>query len=71
MVKVPRDIEFPELRQKIYAKFVGQEGIPLSQDFVLMMKADSATIVDDYEWRAVESSLEGNKLVLQVINEAS
>lgn len=33
MIKVHRSLDFADIRQRIYNKFVGQEGIPLSQSF--------------------------------------
>ncbi|PPQ98752.1 hypothetical protein CVT24_003449 [Panaeolus cyanescens] len=33
MLKVQRTLDFADIRQRIYNKFVGQEGIPLSQSF--------------------------------------
>ena len=30
---MPRRIEFAEVRQRLYNKFIGQEGIPLSKTF--------------------------------------
>lgn len=35
MLRVPRDIPLTDLRQRLYNKFVGQEGVPLSQSFVV------------------------------------
>lgn len=35
MLRVPREITLADLRQRLYNKFVGQEGIPLSQSFVV------------------------------------
>ncbi|KAJ3506326.1 hypothetical protein NLJ89_g6931 [Agrocybe chaxingu] len=33
MLRVPREITLKELRERIYTKFVGQEGVPLSREF--------------------------------------
>ena len=33
LLRVPRGIKFVDLRQRIYNKFIGQEGIPLSQAY--------------------------------------
>ncbi|KAF9453510.1 hypothetical protein P691DRAFT_719715 [Macrolepiota fuliginosa MF-IS2] len=35
MFRVSRDITFTELRQRIYNKFIGQEGVPLSREFTI------------------------------------
>ncbi len=35
MLRVSRDITFTELRQRIYNKFIGQEGVPLSKEFTV------------------------------------
>ncbi|KXN91635.1 hypothetical protein AN958_12487, partial [Leucoagaricus sp. SymC.cos] len=35
MLRVSRDVEFTELRQRIFNKFVGQEGVPLSREFTV------------------------------------
>ena len=34
-LRVPREISLTDLRQRLYNKFVGQEGVPLSQSFVV------------------------------------
>lgn len=44
MLRVSRDVTFMELRQRIYNKFIGQEGIPLSKEFtvaVIVTQMDS------------------------------
>ena len=33
LLRVPRRIEFAEIRQRLYNKFIGQEGIPLSPTY--------------------------------------
>jgi hypothetical protein len=33
MLRVSRDSTYTELRQRIFNKFIGQEGIPLSKEF--------------------------------------
>lgn len=35
MLRASRDLEFSELRRRIFNKFVGQEGVPLSKDFTV------------------------------------
>jgi hypothetical protein len=35
MLRASRDIEFQELRLRIFNKFVGQEGVPLSKTFTV------------------------------------
>ncbi|KAJ3569297.1 hypothetical protein NP233_g5139 [Leucocoprinus birnbaumii] len=35
MLRVSRDIELTELRQRVFNKFVGQEGVPLSKGFTI------------------------------------
>lgn len=68
MVKVSRDISYADMRQRIYNKFVGQEGIPLSQEFTIMTKSGDMIIESDEEWLVVEGACGESKLQLQVIN---
>lgn len=35
LLRIPRSISFAELRAKVYAKFVQQEGVPLSASFAI------------------------------------
>ncbi|TFK40186.1 hypothetical protein BDQ12DRAFT_704482 [Crucibulum laeve] len=35
MLRTSRDVTFMDMRQRLYKKFVGQEGIPLSQSFTI------------------------------------
>jgi len=39
ILRVSRDIEWGELRQRIFNKFIGQQGIPLSKDFTIAVLA--------------------------------
>ena len=41
MLRVQRDTSFEDVRQRLYNKFVGQEGIPLSNDFAIAMVVPS------------------------------
>ena len=68
MLKVFREISYADLRQRIYNKFVGQEGIPLSHDFTILTKDGDMVIEADEEWLVVEGAFEGSKLQLQVVN---
>lgn len=43
MLRVSRDTPFEEVRQRLYNKFVGQEGIPLSKEFAVAMVIPSIT----------------------------
>ncbi|KAJ2921942.1 hypothetical protein H1R20_g15152, partial [Candolleomyces eurysporus] len=76
MLKVARDIAYPDLRQRIFNKFVGQEGVPLSHSFVVMLhersssgSEDSAKEIDsDFEWREISDTFEGSKLMLRIVD---
>ena len=35
MLRVPWDITYNDLRQRLYNKFVGQEGVPMSDSFII------------------------------------
>jgi hypothetical protein len=35
MLRIPRSLSFTEVRQRLYDKFVRQEGVPLSESFVV------------------------------------
>jgi hypothetical protein len=35
LLRVPNETSFTEVRQRLYNKFVGQEGVPLSQNFTV------------------------------------
>jgi hypothetical protein len=43
MLRVSRDTLFEDVRQRLYNKFVGQEGVPLSKDFAVAMVVPSIT----------------------------
>lgn len=79
MLKVARDIAYPDLRQRIFNKFVGQEGVPLSHSFVVMLHERSspgsedgsggAKVIDsDFEWREMSDTFEGSKLMLRIVD---
>lgn len=69
VLKVLRDIAYVDLREKIYAKFVGQEGVPLSADFVILTTSGDIEKVESEEhWLVVEGAFKGTKLVLKVVD---
>jgi hypothetical protein len=43
MLRVSKDTAFDDIRQRLYNKFVGQEGIPLSKEFAVAMVIPSNT----------------------------
>ncbi|KAF9524873.1 hypothetical protein CPB83DRAFT_860634 [Crepidotus variabilis] len=43
MLKVAWDLPFEDIRHRIYSKFVGQEGLPLSKDFAIALAVPSTT----------------------------
>ena len=49
MLRVLRDTSFEDVRQRLYNKFVGQEGIPLSNDFAVAMVVPSPTSLSPVE----------------------
>jgi len=60
MLRVPRDIPLTDLRQRLYNKFVGQEGVPLSQSFVVacMLPKGSAAHSSSVSCAANEAHME-------------
>ncbi|KAF5342699.1 hypothetical protein D9611_001654 [Ephemerocybe angulata] len=74
MIRVARDIPYVDLRQRIYNKFVGQEGIPLSHEFEIVVnsrgaaESDVNTVANEAEWRQIEAAFEGSKLLLKVVD---
>lgn len=47
MLRVPRNTSFDDIRLRLYNKFVGQEGIPLSQEFAVAMVVPSTSLEED------------------------
>jgi len=67
-MKVARDIPYADLRQRIYNKFVGQEGIALSPAFDIIEKQESRLVDSDFEWREISDTFQGSKLPLGLLN---
>lgn len=43
MLRVSKDTSFDDIRQRLYNKFVGQEGVPLSNEFAVALAVPSST----------------------------
>ena len=43
MLRVSRDTSFDDIRRRLYNKFVGQEGIPLSKEFAVAISVPSSS----------------------------
>jgi len=43
MLRVSKDTSFDEIRRRLYNKFVGQEGIPLSKEFAVAISVPSSS----------------------------
>lgn len=70
MLKVPREIEYEDLCQRLFKKFVGQEGVPLPFDFTLIHPSkndEDVGIESDWEWRDVADFFDGSKLILRIV----
>ncbi|TFK27768.1 hypothetical protein FA15DRAFT_701570 [Coprinopsis marcescibilis] len=82
MLKVAQEMVYSEVRQRIYNKFVGQEGVPLSQSFLIVYSTvtgkDALTppgspamiISCEDDWRDVLEIYEGPKLTLSIVSPA-
>ena len=79
LLRVPRGIEFAEVRQRLYNKFIGQEGIPLSQTYDVLFvppnppPACSANrtdvvqvIASESDWKELMSIFQGNKITFRI-----
>ena len=74
-----RGLGFAEVRQRLYNKFVGQEGIPLSQAYKVAVVApseapagpcstDDQLITLESDWEQLVSTLQGNKITLRILD---
>ncbi|KAF8905069.1 hypothetical protein CPB84DRAFT_1772329 [Gymnopilus junonius] len=65
MLRVPREISLSDVRQRLYNKFVGQEGIPLSQSFsvAFMLSASQSSPEKQRSRSASVSSFDKQELV--------
>lgn len=81
LLRVSRGIGFAEVRQRLYNKFIGQEGIPLSQafniDFVTPNPAPCATLANqtdaqpitlESDWEQLMSTVQGPKITLRILD---
>jgi len=80
MLRVPREDSLSDVRQRLYNKFVGQEGIPLSQSFSVALvlptsqsspvkqrsRSSSVSSADKQELVFVDSDSEWQRLVSAV-----
>jgi len=81
MLRVLRSLSFTEVRQRLYDKFVRQEGVPLSETFVvaLLVPAPGAADKDRTVLHFVKSNADwdhaiykyGNKVFLRVIGSSA
>ncbi|KAL1739783.1 hypothetical protein HDZ31DRAFT_85751 [Schizophyllum fasciatum] len=76
LMRATRAITFGELRRRLFDKFVGQEGVPLSEDFTVAFHAppaeppvsEAAARLGVRQGRARSSSLSAGILSMQFIN---
>ncbi|KAG5647020.1 hypothetical protein DXG03_001745 [Asterophora parasitica] len=79
MLRVSNAIKYKDLRQRLYNKFVGQEGIPLSDSFKIEFVQPVAgakdtskdetvmyPVTSEADWENVAACIEGYKLTLHV-----
>ena len=81
LLRVPRGIEFAEVRQRLHDKFICQEGIPLSRTYDVVLippnpppacsvtsadQTDVEVITSESEWEQLMSTLQGNKITLRI-----
>jgi len=73
MLRVPRETTFAEIRQRLYNKFVGQEGVPLSQEFSVAFVLPSNTPASSPTKGRLRSSSvsSADKMLLQFIQSES
>lgn len=69
-----------DVRQRLYNKFIGQEGIPLSQAYKVAFvppnpparteanRIDIQLITSELDWEQLTSSLQGNKITLRILD---
>lgn len=82
ILRVAEEIPYKELRQRLFNKFVGQEGVPLSDKFridfhhIQSDPNDPAvettilyTVKSQDDWGNVASSIQGNKLTFQIYDD--
>ena len=81
LLRVPRQIGLPEVRQRLYDKFINQEKIPLPHTYDVVFvppTTASATTISrtdpdvqvitlDSDWEQLKSSLRGNKITLRIL----
>ncbi|KAF8959503.1 hypothetical protein BDZ97DRAFT_1837439 [Flammula alnicola] len=73
LLRVARETAFADVRQRLYSKFVGQEGIPLSQDFAIAFVPSSLlspskgrkrpSSAENMELRFISSDLDWEQLI--------
>lgn len=84
LLRVSRDISLTELRHRIYNKFVGQEGIPLANNFAVAfvpsaqrsptMKhehsdgANLSFVTSEMDWEHLIMSTNGSKITIRILD---
>jgi hypothetical protein len=81
LLRVSRGIGFAEVRQRLYNKFIGQEGIPLSQAFTvgfvspnpapcstLANRTNAQPITLESDWEQLMSTVQGHKITLRILD---
>jgi hypothetical protein len=78
LLRVPRRIGFAEVRQRLYNKFISQEGIPLSRTYNVVFvpppstnplsvtSADVQVITLESDWEQLMSTVQDNKITLRI-----
>jgi len=84
LLRVSRGLGFAEVRQRLYNKFIGQEGIPLSQAYEVAVvppseasagpcsTLDNRPVVQlvtlESDWEQLVSTLQGDKITLRILD---
>lgn len=67
LLRVDGDISYREMRQRVYNKFVGQEGIPLSESFTIaFLQPLQTTTTTTTKTRARSSSMSSDPVTTQL-----
>ena len=86
LLRVPRRIRFAEVKQRLYDKFIGQEGIPLSPTFDVVFvppnpspggsiisanRMDAQVITLESDWEYLMSTVQRDKITLRIQDTSS
>ena len=78
LLRVARGMEFAEVKQRLCNKFIGQEGIPLSQTYNVVFvpppaanRTDVQMIISESDWEELMSTVQGNKITLRIQDDST